>query len=412
MRTYEKPGLHRFISCLLPTATCLLLLAATAHAELTPQEVRGRQIYRTGESASGEPIVALVGPENLEVPATALPCMSCHGRDGRGKEEGGVRPSNLQWHALTKPYSVPDASGRSHPPYTPFLLKRAVTMGTDPAGQRLATVMPRYRLTMVDADDLVAYLQRVGSDVDPGLTDDEIALGLLLPPTAEGEAIRKTLGAHFDEVNAAGGIFGRRVRLTADEEPFAIVAAHISGREREVGAMVAEKHIPTIAAFSTRSDPANRYLFHLLASIEEQSLALIRDQKVRIVHDDATTDITARLAGHASPDASTVLFLSSRDALAKLLALGEARTILIPAIFMSEAIFSAPSSTTIRVALPTTRPPRETALAAARMLTNALERAGRDVDREALVELLTPSRRTAKECTILRVESGKLVPAE
>lgn len=387
----------------------LLLAADAAPAELTPEELRGRRIYRTGESPSGDSIVALVGPEDLEVPASSLPCMSCHGRDGRGKEEGGIRPSNLQWHALTKPYSVASPTGRKHPPYTTALLKRAITMGTDPAKQRLSPVMPRYRLTMRDADDLVAYLKRIGTDADPGLTDDTISLGLLLPQSSEGNAIREALSSHFGAINKAGGIFGRKVLLTEKDEPFAIVAAHISGREREVGAMVAEKGIPTVAAFSTRGDDANRYLFHVLPTIEEQSRALIGNGKVRIVHDQATADIARRLSSLTAADATTVLFLSDAAALKKLIASGSAKTILIPAAFASDAMYAAPASTRIRVALPTTRPARDTALAAATLLTGALERAGREVDREAVVDLLAPSRRPSKESTILRVEKGRLV---
>lgn len=391
-------------------AALLLLPALTARPELTPAELRGRQIYRTGESPSGQPIVALVGPEDLEVPATSFPCMSCHGRDGRGKDEGGIRPSNLQWHALTKPYAVTGPSGRSHPPYTPALLKRAITMGTDPARQRLNPVMPRYRLSMQDADDLIAYLARLGTDADPGLADDSITLGLLLPRSPEGETIRQALAAYFEGVNTAGGIFGRRVRLSEEGEPFAIVAAHISGREGEVGAEIAEKRIPTVAAFSTRGDDTNRYLFHVLPTVEEQSRALIGGRQVRIVHDEATADIAERLAAHAAPDAKTVLFLSNPGALQTLLASGTAQTVLIPAAFAGPAIFSAPPSTRIVVALPTTRPPRDTALAAAAMLTRALERAGRDVDREALADLLAPIRPPAP--ILMRVEGGKLVQAE
>jgi hypothetical protein len=393
----------------------LLFVAFTARAELTPQELRGRQIYRTGVSPSGQPIVALVGPEDLEMPAASLPCMSCHGRDGSGKAEGGVQPSNLQWHALTRPYSVPSANGRTHPPYTPALLKRAITMGTDPAKQKLNPVMPRYRLTMRDADDLVAYLARLGSDSDPGLTDDSLILGMLLPRTLEGDAIRQTLTAHFAAINDGGGIFGRRVRLSEDEEPFAIVAAHLPGREREreVAAMVGEKRIPTIAAFSTRGDDANGYLIHLMPSIEEQSRALIGDDKVRIVDDGNTADIAARLTSHTDANATTVLFLGNAGALQTLLRSATAKTVLIPAAFTSDAVFSAPPSMRIFIALPTTRPARDTALAAATMITRALERTGRDLDRDALLEQLKRNRRTAAtDSTIVRVEGGRLVKAE
>ena len=396
-------------------AVALLFALPAGARELTPEELRGRQIYRTGESPSGQPITAAVGVEDLELPATALPCMSCHGRDGRGKAEGGVRPSNLQWDALTKPYSVPDGTGRQHPPYTPALLKRAIAMGVDPAKQRLHLAMPRYRMSMSDAGDLIAYLRRIGNDPDPGIADTSISVGMLLPASATADAIRDALQAHFESVNEAGGIFGRRIVLTEKEEPFAIVAAHITGRERESGAMVAEKRIPTIAAFSARADHANRYLFHLLPGIEEQSLALIPRQKVRIVHDDAHADIAARLAAHADPQSSTVLFLSTDAArLAKL----DAKVILIPAALAPPAL---PPNVQVFIAAPTTRPAREIALAAAKLLTRALEIAGREVDRELLIETLESFRRepngitpavtwtTAKrvgtgECVVVRVQ--------
>jgi hypothetical protein len=422
-------------------AALFLAAALPVFAGLTPQELRGRQIYRTGESQSGTPITALTGGENLELPATSLPCMSCHGRDGRGNEEGGVSPSNLRWAALTKPYPVRNASGRAHPPYTPALVKRAITMGIDPAKHHLHVTMPRYRMSMRDADDLVAYLARIGSDLDPGLTDDGIALGVLAPPTAEGKAIRETVSAWFDRVNAGGGIFGRRLRLSDDGEPFAIVFAQMAADGNAVEAMAAKKHIPTIAAFLTDPGGANRYLFALLAGVEEQSRALIAaaGTKVRIVSDARTAGVAARLAEHSDPASATALFLSNPEALAALLHSPAAGTILIPAPFASDAIRSAPAATRILVAMPAVdvgpqgaaeldsftsspghRTLRATALAAAKLLTRGLERAGRDVDRESLIDVLdtfrheltdltppvtwTSTRRVGStECTILRV---------
>lgn len=342
-------------------AALLLSFAFPLAAGLTPQELRGRQIYRTGESPSGQPIVALVGPEDLDVPATSLPCMSCHGADGRGKAEGGIRPSNLQWHALTKPYPAPGPDGRAHPPYTPALLRRAITMGTDPAKQRLNPVMPRYRLTMQDAEDLVAYVQRLGDDPDPGLTDDELTIGLLLEGSPDTDAIRTALRTHFDAVNASGGIFGRRIRLTEEGEPFAYLALRASS-----GADPGD--IPTLAAVPT---------------LEEQCRRLLAGRgKVRIVHDAATAPVAASLAAHHDPSSRTVLYLTPPPAVPP-----DADTILIPAFFTTE-----------------------TALVAARTLTTALRRAGRDVDRAKLATLLSATRRPAPR--VVQVQGGKFVPVD
>jgi Cytochrome c len=365
--------------------------AGAAHADLTPSELRGRQIYRTGESASGTPIVALVGAENLEVPATALPCASCHGRDGRGKEEGGIRPSNLQWHALTKPYGT-------RPPYTPALLKRAITMGTSSAKQRLNPVMPRYRLSLRDADDLVAYLARVGTDPDPGLTDDTIVVGTALPKTPEAKTIRDALTTHFAAVNERGGLYGRRIRLidvdTTKEEPFALIAA------REI----ATNEIPTLAIFSPDTDTPNPWLIPLLPTLEAQCLALIHSQntKVRIIHNATTAALAARLAAHHDPSSPTVLLLTPATR-----PLPTAHTLLVPAPFTTDAIFTSSPSPKILVALPTPRTSRDTALAAASRVTQALENAGRDVDRETLLPLLNS--RQKPECTILQAEGGRLL---
>jgi hypothetical protein len=271
-------------------------------------------------------------------------------------------------------------------------------MGLDPARHRLHPAMPRYRLSLRDADDLVAYLARVGSDADPGLTATELSLGVTVPPTVEGKVIRETIAGWFDEVNARGGIYGRRVKVDGDGEPFAIVFAQPGAGDAESNAETnAEaKAIPTIAPFRVATGDANRYLFALVAGVEEQARALIdaAGTKVRIVSDARTADVAEHLAPSSDPASGTVLFLSSADEFAALLKARTADTILIPAAFAGPAVRSAPGSTRVLVAMPAGDvSPRATALAAAKLLTRALERAGRDIDRESLVDVLDSFRR-------------------
>jgi hypothetical protein len=149
----RRSGVGRIISLLRPIAL-LLLLGAASIAEpvgaplrgrpasgLTPQEERGRRIYVATVSPSGGEIVAVLG-EGVEVEGSAVPCASCHGRDGKGRPEGGVTPTDITWPNLTKPYGVPHASGRRHPPYDEKLMKRSLAMGFDPAGNVLHVAMP------------------------------------------------------------------------------------------------------------------------------------------------------------------------------------------------------------------------------------------------------------------------------
>src|SRR6202035_4867159 len=114
-----------------------VLLAGGVSATLRPEEELGKRIFRSGEGAGGREIPATLGTEGVETTATTLPCAGCHGRDGRGRPEGGVAPPDVTWAALTRPYSVAPNGGRLHPPYTERLVKRAVTLGLDAAGNPL-----------------------------------------------------------------------------------------------------------------------------------------------------------------------------------------------------------------------------------------------------------------------------------
>jgi ABC-type branched-subunit amino acid transport system substrate-binding protein/cytochrome c553 len=288
--------------------------AASGVVALTPEEKRGKQIYLRGASASGREITAYVGEASLEVPASTLTCAGCHGADGQGKPEGGVTPSNITWSALTKPYGVAHASGRKHPPYTERALELAVTRGLDPAGNRLLNIMPRYQMTREDMTDLVAYLKRLGTDRDPGVSDKEIRVGMLVPAKGAlaemGAAIKSVVAAYFEEVNSQGGIYNRRIelkfaetgetaaatsanleRLIADEQIFALCGAMIAGADREVAAVAQASEVPLVGPFTLYppvTASVNRQVFYLLSGIDDQARALVVFAAQKFADDKAT----------------------------------------------------------------------------------------------------------------------------
>lgn len=150
-------------------AELLVATVTDAASQAPPSESqrRGKHIYLTGESASGEIVALLSG--GVEVPGAVLPCANCHGDGGRGSSEGGVIASDVTWATLTKPDGVTREDGRRRPPYTPELVARAITAGLDAGGNRLNPVMPRYRMSAADLSDLVAYLEVIGTLRDPGV---------------------------------------------------------------------------------------------------------------------------------------------------------------------------------------------------------------------------------------------------
>jgi ABC-type branched-subunit amino acid transport system substrate-binding protein len=285
-----------------PLLFALLAPALLLHgaAELTPQEERGRQIYLAGTSPSGGEIVAVLGEAQIELPAASVPCASCHGPDGRGRPEGGVAPSDLRWTSLTRPYGVTQPGGRSHPAYDERLLKRAITMGLDPAGNALHVAMPRFRLSLGDMADLAAYLKRLGGAPAPGVSEAEVRIGVVLPPagalTPLGKAVRAAVEAQCAQWNAQGGIYGRKLaprflEPPADpaarrsavaafldrEEIFALLAPFLPGADAELTALFTETRVPVVGPFTLhpRSEEGGP-VFYLLPGLEAQGRALAR----------------------------------------------------------------------------------------------------------------------------------------
>src|SRR5499426_3581290 len=134
--------------------------------DLTPPEQRGRQLYREGVTAGGTSVTAVLAHGSLTLAGARAACASCHGRDGLGRPDAGVVPSNITWANLTKAYGLRHDNGRSHPPYSADAIVAAVTAGVDPAGNALDPAMPRYTLDQGAAQDLLAYLKRLGDDND------------------------------------------------------------------------------------------------------------------------------------------------------------------------------------------------------------------------------------------------------
>jgi ABC-type branched-subunit amino acid transport system substrate-binding protein len=470
------------IGLLLLLLPVLLRAADPLSPEQPKQQIaRGRQIYVEGTSPADTQITAVMSDEGVVVPASAVPCASCHGRDGKGRSEGGIAPSDLTWAALTKPYGITHPSGRKHPPYDVRLLKRAISLGIDPAGNKLHVAMPRFRMSLQDMEDLVAYIQQLGTGMDPGVSETGLRIGVVLPPVGPlsgmGQAVRAALTARFEQINSQSGIYGRRLEprfleapsavdqrraWTADflerEQVFASVGSFLAGADAELAGLFQEKEIPLIGPFTLyprETFPLNRYVFYLLSGMEAQGQALVRfarsrwggkphtaivapasgelDSAVEAIRKAAATagwpaPLTVRLQrGSGAQDlqrlaaakADPVFFLGSGPEARALLQvadrIGWHPRFLVTAAAADDSLFGAPpifdgkvfvafpmspgglnsqAATSYRALATAAKLPADhlsaqlSALAAADLLIEALQRAGRDVSREKLVDQL------------------------
>lgn len=295
---------------------------------------RGRQIYVDTTSPSGGEIVAILGTgeSEVEVDGLAMPCSGCHGRDGRGRPEGGVTPTDITWDYLSKPYGNVHYTGRRIPSYDEKGLERAIADAVDPSGFSFHVAMPRYRMSRQDMDDLLAYMKVLGRPDAPGVTGAAVRIAVVLPPAGSletmGKAIRTVLATRFDHLNGQGGIYGRRIEPVfveasgtpaerrdqvaafLEREPvFAAVAPFFAGADAELAAVFQERRVPVLGPFTLHpreDDLVNRYVFHLQPGMEAQGRALARfvretspSEKAAILapEGEALDEVVAALAG-------------------------------------------------------------------------------------------------------------------
>ncbi|SUD70983.1 cytochrome c [Pseudomonas putida] len=275
---------------------CLLGMAPFASAlDLTEHEQAGKRLYREGVSSSDAQLQARVGASDISVPASVLPCASCHGNDGRGRAEGGVRPPNLDWQRLAQGQGAREANGRSYPAYTERSLARAIQHGVDPAGNRLDPAMPRFELTMADQRNLTAYLKRLAEERDPGIEEGVLRLGTLLPasgPLAEaGQVVRAVLEDGVAQLNQQGGIHGRHLQLVVldpgfdaasaeqalqqlleQERVFALISPLAPMLDPRLTTLLAPQNVPLIG--STPRSGGSPQIFDPLPGLPAQLLSL------------------------------------------------------------------------------------------------------------------------------------------
>ncbi|MBI5364577.1 MAG: ABC transporter substrate-binding protein [Planctomycetes bacterium] len=355
-----RRGDRAYCAALALVATAGFASASDARA-LTDAELRGRALYVEGRGAHGRDVVALLGEARTEVPARSLPCANCHGFDGRGKPEGGVIPSDVTWEALTKPYGARLPSGRERGPYDERALRRAVTQGLDPAGNKLSVVMPLYQLAQDEAADLDAYLKRLATLRDPGVDDARVRIAIAVRGV-EDEARAALLAAVFADVNAEGGVHGRKLELLtlrisaekpfatalAESDAFALASTTVDPLDAELQRAIEATGTPVVGA--APADPtldlaSTRYVFATAPGCRAQALALaahaLTSEKdegatfaVLVAGDAGARDLGAELArrlarpGRSAPTLSATA-ASAFDAAAAAKELAPARAVIV-----------------------------------------------------------------------------------
>ena len=265
---------------------CLQITFAAANDDSV---ARGRRLFESGIGRNGKPVDAMFADSATPIRGSLLSCAGCHGKDGKGRSVTGADPPDITWQNLTKPYLLQARVGRARLPYTDALVVRAVVTGRDSSNQLLGPAMPRFLLTPGDAADLVAYLRQLGSEPDPGITAETITIGVILPQREKNpavyDAVHGALDGYRDELNRAGGIFGRHVAFAvidsaenpdpsepaarkppAEETVLAAVVSDAGDTERDVAALT--RHgLPLVAVRADKAFSLRPQVFYLSAGL-------------------------------------------------------------------------------------------------------------------------------------------------
>lgn len=287
---------------ILADATAVLVFVATSTlAGVGERPENGKAIYRNGIAPLSPEISVRLAGSAGQLAGRNFACANCHGSLGQGKSEAGITVPQIDWGALTRPrFTSAVARGRST--YDSALVQRAIADGVDADGSQLNAGMPRYQMNALQMAELIEYLRILGTseDNDPGVGDDFVKIGTLLPLTGPkakiGLQVAAALNEFFDRVNAQGGVYRRRIQLsvmdlgTGDAASrdagnrvvtsgsFALVASFVPPDLGSFQTGIAEAEVPLIGPLGIvprESDRRNTLMWYLVPSFADQARVLV-----------------------------------------------------------------------------------------------------------------------------------------
>ena len=174
-------------------ALAVLVLCAATHRPVVPPSPEGERLYREGEVAPGQALVAeREGATPLEGRAAA--CVNCHRRSGLGTVEGRIVIPPITGRYLFHPGErLPPESDATHTPSSPpnraayddATVARAIREGIGADGRQLNYLMPRFKLDAAAMASVIAYLKYLSSEHVPGVTQDTLHFATIITPDAD-----------------------------------------------------------------------------------------------------------------------------------------------------------------------------------------------------------------------------------
>ena len=322
-------------SCV-PLIAIIACLTAAMPGPIADQSVSpfvGKLIYHNGSATTPPEITVHLAGSDLQLTGRNFACANCHGVRGQGGQEAGVRVPAIDWSTLVSPRTMPSFV-RQRGAYDFAALKRAISNGVNAEGMPLGIGMPRYQMSDDQIDGLIGYLRIIGTsaDGDPGIGEDFVTVGAVLPLTGSmaeiGTTVAAKLRAVFDGVNAQGGIYRRRILLTIEDSRSDSAAALVAARRLVEGgvfalvasfqppdnptleALIAVAGIPSIGPLAQAPrEPArqNANVWYLLPTFADQARVLVDYINSAGRRHDAKSPLRVAIVYADTPDANDAM---------------------------------------------------------------------------------------------------------
>lgn len=175
-----------------------LLVAATSNSAKSQQDIdasikRGMHLYLEGKRDNGQPLTA-TGAGESKLSGTQAGCINCHRRSGLGGVEGNEVIPPITGNALfsaDKPVTVQidkrfnRGVSVASKIYDTHTFAAALRLGKHSSGRTLTRLMPRYKVSDAEVEDLQAYLKTLSAQWSPGVDEKEITFATVITPEVD-----------------------------------------------------------------------------------------------------------------------------------------------------------------------------------------------------------------------------------
>lgn len=235
----------------------------------------GQSLYYGTRGFERQPRVA-----GAALPMVDAACVRCHGALGEGGRESNLAAPALRVRGVA---SGAEQAASGNPWNGPALVE-ALTHGTGAGGRVLSQVMPLYLLSMAEREALQSFIPWLGRADAPvrGVADEELRLGLALDGINSIEArtqVEAGVRAVMQQVNEAGGVHGRQLRLLRVSEAGADVLALVgSAPSAALRSRLTAERLPSLASLALEIEDVdpNDWTVPLLPSLRQQARAAVQ----------------------------------------------------------------------------------------------------------------------------------------